>query len=313
MDTHAVPKQVFMRDFPRHEPIVKDSSSVMTYKTCPRKYFYRIVLGFVPKTEPAYFNFGSAYHKFRESLEVYHQAGKPPVEAYQKAVEDALLRFKKGGGNPLDDKWSFLNESRLMQSCEVALKFWLEEKKKAAIEVLAIEQPFSIVMDDGTVIAGRADQIVKFLGNLWGRDWKTSSKPSIFYGRSLEPNDQFTRYTYGESKLQGWDGKSERGRVQGQIIEVMFTENRKPPKIEVYTATRTLSQLLVWEKEHVFWVSMITQSRELDMYPMNEKSCAFCEFHSVCKSPSEAGQMHELKRNFKLSPWDCMANREDEP
>ena len=48
---------------------------------------------------------------------------------------------------------------------------------------------------------GRADQIVKWSGKVWGRDFKTSSKDGAFYQRQLDPNEQFTGYTYAEGKF----------------------------------------------------------------------------------------------------------------
>jgi CRISPR/Cas system-associated exonuclease Cas4 (RecB family) len=316
MEKHTPSLIKFMKDFPRHEPVIIDSTAMMTYKACPRQYFYRMVLGFVPKEDKPYFAFGSAYHLFREKLEHYTKNQKQPMEAFKDAALDGLMYLKKHLP-PVkeDDKWSFLNETRLKKSMEVAFTNWLLEKRNKRIEVIAYEQPFTLQLPDGTWIAGRADQIVKWNGKLWGRDFKTSSqmsgaKPSPFYQRGLEPNDQFTRYTYAESILQGWDCNSEVNRVQGQIIEALFNSKTNGPVIETYTTTRTLAQLKRWELEHGFWKDMIESSREKDLYPMNEKSCNFCPYHSVCKTPSEAAQMHELRTFYRTEPWDC--TRSDE-
>jgi hypothetical protein len=300
MQTHVAPKQEYMAAFKRYEPVIMDSTAVMTYKACPLKYFYRIVLGFAAKDTAPYFYFGSAYHKFREILEREMVRGAKEGEAFQCALATAEEYYKKHGkGGPQPgSQFDFLTLERLKKSCLEAFKFWLQERVNGKIKVIAFEQPFTLQMDDGTICAGRADQIVEWRGEVWGRDFKTSSKTGPFYTRTLEPNDQFTRYTWAESKLHGV-------QVKGQIVEVLYNSKREGPKIETFTTTRSTGQLKRWEAEHSFWMDMINKSRAEDMYPMNEKSCQYCEYHSVCKAPSESGKMSMLKTYFHVNPWDC--------
>lgn len=315
-----VPKR-FMARFNRYEPIVKDHSAIILYKECPRKYFHRIVLGRAEKDTPPYFVFGSAYHKFREVLEQeyfkHFVNGKPPIYkpeigmlCLEPAINAANNYWKKhsAGEPPVGTKWDFMTYERLLKSCMVAYQWWENEKRQNNIVVVATEQPFCVEIGEGTGIftGGRADQIVRWNGKLWGRDFKTSSKDQKYYSRGITPNDQFTRYTYAESKLSGQ-------LVQGQIIEVLFnkkatkteyTQNAIGPYIKTHIASRNKSELDRWVAESIFWDKLITQSREEDMYPMVEKSCIYCPYHSVCKQPSEGAQMAQLEQFFKLSPWD---------
>jgi hypothetical protein len=302
----------------RHEPLVMDATAMTTFMTCPRKFLYRIVFGAVPKLIMPYFNFGSSYHKFREVIEAEHLDGVSPIIAYKHAQEAAVATFKKGGGNPsTNTKWDFMTEVRLIESMEyVFTKTWLPEKASKRIEVLMVEQPFLLEMEDGTIRAGRADQIVKWNGKVWGRDFKTTSKTGMFYDRTLEPNDQFTGYTWGEGKLVG-------EHVQGQMVEVLFNA-KKPettrkgskakygPEVLNYTTSRTKTQLQVWEKEHAFWMKFIEQCRENDIWPMNTKSCPYCEYRNVCTAPTETGQLNTLKTQYAFKPWDCTKVEQDD-
>lgn len=309
METHKPAIANFMAGFKRHEPVIIDSTAMMAYKTCPRFYFYTMVLGFRPKEDAPYFAFGAAYHKFRESLEREILRGVHEIEAFNTALSVAVTYATEHLPKQVSDtKWDFLTVERLRLSCSEAFKHWLAERINGKIKVVAYEQPFTLQMDDGTWIAGRADQIVEWNGAVWGRDFKTSSMTGPWYSRGLEPNDQFTRYTWAESKLHGWnpsDSKTQPLQVKGQIIEVLHNSKKDGPRIEVYTTQRTQSQLRRWELEHHFWKEMIDKSRDEDMYPMNEKACNFCQFHSVCKAPTESGQMSQLKTYFKVQPWDC--------
>lgn len=299
MEIHIPENRKFMANFTRHEPIIVDSTSMMTFKSCPRKFFYRIVLGFTEKVSQPYFRFGSAYHKFREILELHYKAGNNEAACLEPALVAAKTLFNKEGGNPpLDSKWNFLNEPRLVKTCNAAWVKWVEEKQAGIIKVISFEQPFILEMKDGTLRAGRADQIVSWRGEIWGRDWKTTSKELIYYERSLEPNEQFTGYTWAEGKLQG-------AFCKGQIVDVVMNSKTKGPEIKPFTTTRSQGQLDKWEEDHSWWVRQMKSARDEDNYPMNENACAFCPFHRVCKLTSESGMMSELKTYYKHEPWDC--------
>lgn len=300
----------FMAKLPRHEPVIRDHTAVIHYKKCPRKYFYRIVLGRVPKETPPYFAFGGAYHKFREVLELEYKkltGGSVRVfddvaglSACQKGIEAAMQKWNKDGRDPtVGTRFDFMTGDRLLKSCLVAYKHWEKEKRTGAIIVLATEQAFNIQMPDGSATAGRADQIVRWNGRMWGRDFKTSSKDQKYYSRTLDPNDQFTRYTWAEGQLSG-------EQIQGQIVEVLFNDKKKGPEVYTHIATRSRAQIDRWLVEEAFWNKIMQVAREEDMYPMVEaQECSYCEYHSVCKSSSEHGAMSILENSFNFSPWDC--------
>lgn len=303
-----------MAKFERHEPVVMDHSAIIQAKGCLRRYFYRIVLARTEKDSPQYFGFGSCYHKFREVLE-REFANAPKSERmlpdtqmifFQRAVAEArrIWKQKRMVDPPVGSKWEFLTEARLIESCAVAFKHWQREKEKGVIEVLAIEQNFIVPLPDGSVTGGKADQIIRWHSKVWGRDFKTSSKTqNTYYSRTLDPNDQFTRYTYAEAQLSGQP-------VQGQLVEVLFNgkstkKEKKGPSIHPYLATRSTYQIEQWVKESMFFNELLERCREADVWPMQETNCSFCPYHSVCKQASERGMMAKLEAEFRVEPWDC--------
>jgi len=281
----------FLTKYERYEPKVRDHTSIITAKTCLRKYFLQVVLGWRPKKTPEYFAFGSAYHKFREVLD--------KTESKELAIKAMMEYWSKHGTEPVvGTKWDFLTGGRLLQSCMTAYAHWEKERRSGQIKVIAVEQFFQVALSDNkTFIGGRADQIVRWNGKLWGRDFKTSSKMGQFYQRTLEPNNQFTLYTLAESKLSG-------ERVIGQLVEVMYNTKTEGPKVVPLMTTRTEDQLNRWEQEIIFFERILAMCREEDMYPMEESQCPFCPFHSVCKSPTEGAMMAQLEANFTQVPWD---------
>lgn len=296
METIPHPNAKFMQRFQRYEPASRDHTAIIAAKSCLRFYFYTIVLGFRPneKDEPVYFRWGSAYHKFREVLEI--------TKDFKLAVEAATKIWKNYQTDP-ESKWSHLTGPRLFESFTIAYEEWQKEKKQGRIEVLAVEQAFEVVMSDGvTRRGGKADQFIRWNGKPWGRDYKTSSKSSKFYEQGIDPNDQFTGYIWGLSKLSG-------EYVQGLIVDVLFNEKNtktvtKHPEIKQFTVTRTAGQLERWEAEQVHFEKIITLSRDADIWPMQEKNCAFCMMRSVCTKGSEAAMMNQLQSHFVQKPWD---------
>lgn len=305
-------KRRFMAKYPRFEPKVRDSTSVRSLKTCPRKYFFEIVLGRTPKEEAPYFSWGSSYHKFREVLErIYgfgHDAPKKfeephAADAYVAAAQAGLDYWKKNGRDQgPESKYAFMTTERLLKSFMHAYKHWAREKMQGRIQVLAVEFPFNVQLADGSFTSGRGDQLVRWNGKPWGRDFKTSSQSMDFYARQLEPNDQFTRYTLAEGKLAGEE-------LQGQFVEVLWNakptkKETKGPEIHEFTTSRTSWQLKEFEHEQAIINRTLQIYREADTYPAHEPACPYCPFHSVCTKPTEGGMMAQLEAHFLVRPWD---------
>lgn len=280
----------FMPKATRYEPFNQDSTSMKILMECRRKYFYRIVLGRTVRINKnqVILDFGSAYHKFREILEL-----KGYADAVRYIMSVTLPIPPKGS------KWEYLTDLRLIQSCEVAYHWWLNEKKSNRIEVIAVEQPFNVSIGDGIFISGRADQIVRWNGKLWGRDFKTTSKDKGRFAQEFNPNDQATRYIVGESLLHGQS-------VQGIIFEAMYNTKTVKPNMFVELASRVKYGLDNWDKEQKINNRMLKVLREEDTWPMDtfKNNCTFCEYHQVCQKTSEEAQYATLVQGFDLRPWD---------
>lgn len=303
----------FMKRFKRFEPKIKDSTAMQAWKTCPRMYFYQIVLGRISTEFVPPFPWGSSYHLFREVLEKTYGIGPtmPPKFDEDKAqlafVEAAMAGQEywkaHGAEQAPGSKYEFMTLGRLLLTFKKAYEHWRAEKLTGQIVVIASEQPFKLQISDGSYIGGRADQMVRWNGVVWGRDFKTTTKDSDFFARSLEPNDQFTRYTLADTLLAG-------EFVQGQIVELMWnakgtkSEPNKGPKVIQLTTRRTPEQLEEFEQEQVFNNRVMAMHRETDRWPMHEKACSFCPYHAVCKQPTEEAQMAKLEQDYTLRPWD---------
>lgn len=300
------PNKKFMARLPRYEPIVDDHTAQSVFDECDRKYFYRVILGKVParSNNQVVLDAGTLYHKFREVLELTYKATKDFDRAYGEALKPVLT------GNldipPDGSKFSYIDRRFLVKCCALAFERWKKEKADGKIEVIATEQPFNCRLPDGSFIGGRADEIVRWGGSIYGRDFKFSSKNKEMWSRLINPNEQATRYIVGESEVTG-------ERVEGIIFEVLhhdkgIKKDDYEPRIEIipHLAGRTDNELREWIQDRTHINRQRALNREYDIWPKREfkTNCAWCDFAIVCRQENEEAQMAKLETNYKTQPWD---------
>lgn len=293
------PNKWFMAKFDRHEPMVQDSTQMKELKQCDRKYFYRMVLGFVPRVTMYQVNldWGNVRHKFRQILEETNGDVATAME------EGYKIKLSIPNPNSPAAKFTYLNKAAVTKAMGMDYARWIKEKEQGKIIVVpgSIEQPINCEMPDGSISGGRVDQMVMFNG-LWDRDWKTSSKPLKEFTKEKDPDDQATRYIYMISRLHG-------ELIRGVMFDVLFTSNTKSEGLKmehyVHTVSKTDKQLEMWEREQIHLNKQLNLNRDADIWPMREgKQCKFCDYAWVCRMNNEKAQMAKLESDYVVSPWN---------
>ncbi len=296
-----VPLQKFLPTLPRSEPLIKDHTCTKVFKECPRKYFYRIVLGYTLEDSKmaGIFAWGSAAHKFAE--EIYQD--KP----FNVAFVEALKIFKQPA---YDSKWNHLDAARFTSTCKELHALYTREKENGNVIIKGIEQPFNVLLPDGTRIGGRFDMLIERNGRPLVRDWKTTTKQTSWFALTLNPNDQATRYAYAASVLAGWNSSDpHRNKVDG--VEFIVIENQKPtksspnnPKLSSQFISKSHEDLISWERDQMMVYKQIDLCRVLDVWPMHENHCDWCDYAVVCRQPTDASRAWKLKNDYQHRPWD---------
>lgn len=311
LEEHPV-RKLFPSITERVEPKSRDSTAMRVAYTCWRKYFYQIVLGYMTREKSVFLAWGSAYHLFREHLSINYGYGDntprmwdeaKAQQAFAKAAYIGLEYWKKHGvEQPAGSKYEQFTTERFLRSLKTAYEHWKNERQQGLIKVLAVEQIFNVQLKDGSFTTGKADEIVLWRDSIWGRDFKTTSKDQAYFSKGLTPNDQFTRYTFAESKLAG---KPIRGIIAQALYNGKPTKSdTKGPLIYEIPVERTAAELATWEDEQVVWNKMLQMCRETDTWPMTPTNCSFCEYHKVCQQVTEPAREHYLKANYTYRPWD---------
>lgn len=303
MIIHIDPPIKLYKTFKRVEPVAPSSHQITDYKRCPELYRLKHVLGYTAVGEPVYLTWGRAVHTFFESAEKnIKNFPDVPYAATGLAIQAAMKTWgNQKDADPTDRKWSYMTKARLSDLLATLSGWWVSEKTKKVVEVISTEQPFTIQLPNGMFTSGKPDQIVKWNGKLWARDFKTTSKDIRWFRRELYPNDQFARYTYATSELSGT-------RVAGVLVTVIYLTKDKGPTIYDETVTYTPESLQRWIEDQEAWKHFIEWSRENDNYPQNESFCKFCQFHEVCKEPTQAAKEYILRSKYVFAPYDSSIN-----
>jgi len=297
MLTHKHNSPTFLKELPRLEPLVMDSTASKLMKECLRKYFYRIVLGRVQPENitPPWFPWGTALHKFYEHLET-------------KGLAFAIIEANKFKPSLSEEfkKFGFLDKTRFIKTVNAIVQANQAEKAQGALKVIATEQPFNVELPDGSFIGGRFDQVIEWRGKIWIRDFKTTSKQKNYFQRGMDPNDQAMRYLYAGTMMHLGPEAFEKGKlIDGVIFQAIYNAATVGPELYPILYTKNNAQVKSWVKDQMFLNARLNESRAQDVWPMSEcRSCTFCEYAQVCKMPSEAGMVQILKNNYQLKPWD---------
>lgn len=304
-----VPKRKFLPTLERAEPIVYDHTAIKTFMKCPREYFYRIVCGRKQKKQEleVIYGWGNAIHKFAEC----HGKGM----TLEKCREEAFMLYKIP---PPGSKWDHLDMKRFADTMKMLGTFLDNERAERVVTCENIEQPFNMDMPDGEQIGGRWDATIKFAGQSWVRDWKTTTKRNDWFADTLNPNDQATRYVYAYSRAMGWTTENRDRTRRCQGIEFVIIENQKPskksrenpgsdaspPKLVKHPISKSDDELITFEQEQLHYHKLIDTCRTQDVWPMSPTNCSWCDYKSVCRKATDSSREYALRTEFVHSVWD---------
>jgi hypothetical protein len=286
-----------------------DQTSLGEFKECPRKYYYRIIMGWVPRTQSPHLMFG---HLMHSGCEKYEHA-KAQGQDHQSSVRAAVRHVLSSG-------WDSENREKNRYTLVRTLVWYLDsfgEKDKLETIILANHKPaveltFSFNPKDFETgqelkaltgehihFAGHLDRMVMYQDEPFVCDRKTTRGtlgPTYFM--QYTPDNQFSMYALGAKFAYDV-------RVKGVIcdaaqVKVTFS------KFERGIIYRTEAQLREWYHDAVFWVNLMGQMAEQKRWPQNDKACHYyggCPYRAVCGRTSPAREAW-LELDYVKSTWD---------
>lgn len=306
------------RSFSRQVPglqLAVDSTSLGTFKECPRKYYLRHIRGVVPKDTSVHLVFGLLLH---QGCEVYDHARAKGAD-HRKALLACVrwgLKATWANGKPVS--WNHPEKNRL--SLIRALVWHLNKFNPDPCEtvLLANGQPaveLSFTMSTGLkhggedlVLCGHLDKIVSLGGFKFIKDIKTTSGAlnPWFFDR-FNPDNQMSLYDVAGSVVL-------EEPISGVIVDAIqigagFVRSERG------LVPRSAEQRQEWLEELGFWLRSMSQAAQELEWPMNDKSChnyGGCPYRGIC-SKSPGLRETEISQRYFQETWDPLVRRGQGP
>jgi len=300
--------------------IAFDSTSLGALKTCPRYYYYSIVLGVAPRGANIHLEFGLLYHAALERYDHARFAGASHDDATLRAVDYCMKEtWDAQAGRP---KAVFCEDSNKNRLTLVRTVVWyLEEFRDDTLRTAklsngkpAVELSFRFQTthsaSDGTPFAycGHLDRVAcSESGENFILDRKTT-KHTIdqHYFAQYSPNNQFTGYFMGGKILM--PKAPSKILVDAAQIAVNFSRFARGI-IEISDM-----RLDEWNKGLGNYFSMAEAFARQDFWPLNESSCGNyggCPYRDVCSKKTNASREEWLRAKFAPRRWNPLQSRGD--
>lgn len=315
MQPQPAPNSSFSTILPTLQLAV-DSTSLGEFKVCPRKYYYRLVEGWVPRSTSIHLIFGLLLHRGREDYERLRAGGAEHEDALRTTVRATLLATWHNG-KPWWSDHRTKNRLTLVRTLvwyldqfgrEDPLQTILLSNGRAAVELsFKFSSGFTAPTSEPITLCGHLDRLAELNGQTYVCDIKTTSRSlgASFFAQ-FNPDNQFSLYTLaGRVAFQT--------PVAGVIVDacqILPTES----KFERQPLLRAEAQVNEWLRDTGYWLGLMSRCAETGVWPQNDKSCNHyhsadgvnfggCPYRPVCSRPPAARQKW-LETDYVREAWD---------
>ena len=208
-----------------HSDLVLTYSSMSTFLTCPKMYYWRYVEEIVPIKTKSYFIAGRAAHAALEKYYNLMKCGERPADHVGEIlskIDEELDSSLDGSVRDIEYLEKIENEAELIKKViERYIKFW---DGKESFNVLDVEMKFELPLIHGVKFAGKVDGIIEDDGLLYLLEHKTVSKLDQSYKARLSIDAQILKYASAVEKVLG-------RKVHGVMYNVLVKSVPPEPRV----------------------------------------------------------------------------------
>lgn len=288
-----------------------DSTSIGLFKTCPRKYFYTIIKGYVPKIVPPALAFGIHLHTL---LQTWHQLVEFGIDKHTSLIRVVKLAGLLGETLPPGD--TARTKETLVRSIVWYLDQFWEDKAttiKRSDGKAAVEYHFKLPLmpyDAQTVyICGHIDRLVAWQGQTYVCDYKTTkyTLDNRFF-EQFKPSTQMALYTTACHLIA--HQTSELPPAHGVIIDgIQLGVNFS--RFARQVVPFSLEEINEYIQDLQIWIEQAMDACRTKVFLPNETACnnySGCHFREICAKPPARREMF-LEGNFKKRTWNPLSRR----
>lgn len=280
------------------EDRIWDYTSLDIFLTCRKKFYWRIVRGLTPERKAPALSFGSGIH---DALDLYYTDGN---------MEMAIKKFEETHKDTEDETL------RTVAIGKKVLEWYAKVYPTEPFEVFGKpEIGFTFPIGD-IMWGGRIDLPIRWSGDLWVMEHKTTSRLSSYFFHQFELNMQVSSYILA---LEAFTGE----KVQGCMINAIepWKELKRPTakskKPEDHFARSPIPRLPHQKEQFKETVQQVVRDIKIcsdkdEWYP-NEHSCIWynrkCPFHQLCHFGENP---RIVERDYVVEFWEPYKEEEDE-
>lgn len=300
-----------------HLQVAWDSTCLGLLKTCPRKYYYKMIENWSKAGESLHLDFGIYYHSALEEFDHAKASGAGHEEACHAAVHKALIISKDFVGTKNPDAWPTKGNVKSRETLVRAIVWYLEhfrddpaktvilDNGQPAVELsFRMELPIQNMHGENIMLSGHLDRLVEMGDQIYVLDRKTTAATlGSHYYTQYSPNNQMSLYTLASQVVLP-------RAAAGVIIDaaqlaVGFARFHRG------IVTRTQAQLDEWLTDFESWMRTVEKFADTGNWPMNDTACGNyggCEFQPVCKMDASVRPL-VLKNDFIKKVWNPLESR----
>lgn len=288
-----------------------DATKIKSFRNCPRKYYYRHVLGLVPvgSLSPD-LTFGQGIHA---ALEYMYKGGDTvtrvpcphgPCEfcnPNEGMIRAHYAEFMKQFPASSQD-----GKNTVFVGLSLLSHYLSKWNRETFGEILSVEQPFAIPFGKavhGVDIywVGKMDLTVRDSMGIAPVDHKTASRFGEFFEKGFKIDVQITGYIWATPRL--FDEECNHAVINALRKSVRPSEEDLVRKI----TQRIPEEIESWEREVLHTISEIHACSETGVWPQNGDSCfnywRECEYRCLCTTGS-AGREGLIRGNYTTEKWE---------
>jgi len=306
-----------------------DSTSLGYLKTCPRLYQLTMLEGWSPRGESIHLRFGQEYHKALEDFDRLQIVGG--LTRKEALYETVLLTYQRIQGWEVDQDTragKYKNPASLIRLIIDYIDHFNPDPAQTVVldnGQPAVELSFRFELNWGPgqqptgksydpesrqlkhtigsqpyMLSGHLDRVVKFNGDLFVMDRKTTmTTPGSYYFDQYSPNNQMSLYTLASKVILD-------APIRGVIIDAAQILVSSSAFVRG-TTYRTPDQTDEWVDDLHYWFGMAESFANAGHWPMNDTACdkfGGCRFREICsKSP-------QVRERFLAGEFDKLAPEE---
>jgi len=288
-----------------------DSTSINLWKTCPRKYLYTIIKGYVPRTVPPPLAFGIHFHTLLQTWHELLEAGIPKDVALMRVTRLAGLL-----GETLPPGDTARTKETLVRTVVWYLdQYWNDSaitvrrsNGKPACEY-HFQLPFMTYKGQTVYICGHIDRLVKWQGQTFVMDYKSTkyALDNRFF-EGFKPSVQIALYVTACHLIAS--STSDLPPANGAIIDGIqlgVNFSRFARQIIPYS----LEEINEYIEELQASIKQAMDASEEGIFIPNETACnnySGCHFKDICSKPA-ARREKFLEGTFKKRTWNPLKPR----